>query len=46
MSENKIHNMWPVPIGEFYNPEHNEIKNDLKLIDAKGNEASVNFVLQ
>ena len=29
MSNNKIHNMWSIPIGEFYNPEHNEIKNDL-----------------
>ena len=29
MSNNKIHNMWAIPIGEFYNPEHKEIKNDL-----------------
>ena len=29
MSENKIHNMWPVQIGEFYNPEHDAIKNEL-----------------
>jgi len=29
MSNNKIHNMWPVQIGEFYNPEHNEIKKEL-----------------
>ena len=27
--ENKVHNMWPTFIGEFYNPNHNKIKNDL-----------------
>ena len=27
--ENKIHKVWPTFFGEFYNPNHNEIKNDL-----------------
>ena len=27
--ENKIHKKWPTFFGEFYNPNHNEIKNDL-----------------
>lgn len=29
MTNNKIHNMWPIQIGEFYNPEHDEIKDEL-----------------
>ena len=28
-NENKIHTMWPIYIGEFFNPEHEEIKDDL-----------------
>ena len=27
--ENKIHKVWPVHFGEFYNPNHDEIKSDL-----------------
>ena len=27
--ENKIHKVWPIHIGEFYNPDHEEIKSDL-----------------
>tara|TARA_B100001996_G_C18623197_1_gene578623 strand:- start:436 stop:1080 length:645 start_codon:yes stop_codon:yes gene_type:complete len=27
--ENKVHSMWPTFIGEFHNPNHSEIKDDL-----------------
>jgi len=29
MSEMKIHNLWPINVGEFHNPEHQTIKKDL-----------------
>ena len=29
VNKNKLHKLWPVHIGEFYNPHHNTIKNDL-----------------
>ena len=29
MSENKIHTLWPLFIGEFHNPNHQEVKTDL-----------------
>ena len=29
MSEMKIHNLWPINIGEFHNPEHQKIKKNL-----------------
>ena len=25
----KIHNLWPINVGEFHNPEHQTIKKDL-----------------
>tara|TARA_Y100000992_G_C21123943_1_gene423249 strand:+ start:96 stop:737 length:642 start_codon:yes stop_codon:yes gene_type:complete len=29
MNKNKIHTLWPIFIGEFHNPNHQEIKKDL-----------------
>ena len=29
MNKNQIYSLWPIYIGEFYNPEHQEIKDDL-----------------
>ena len=29
VNKNKLSKLWPVYIGEFYNPDHNTIKNDL-----------------
>ena len=29
MKQNKLHQFWPVLIGQFYNPEHDLIKEEL-----------------
>ena len=29
MIKNKLHYFWPVLVGQFYNPEHDLIKNEL-----------------
>jgi len=29
MNKNKIHTLWPIFVGEFHNPKHQEIKKDL-----------------
>jgi len=29
VSKDKINKLWPVYLGEFYNPEHNTIKSNL-----------------
>ena len=29
MNKNKIHSLWPIFIGEFHNPKHQEVKEDL-----------------
>jgi len=31
----KIHNPWPINIGEFFNPQHKIIKDDLKELSAE-----------
>ena len=32
--QNKLHKLWPAHIGEFYNPEHNEIKKNRIIVSA------------
>ena len=29
MNKNKIHSLWPIFVGEFHNPNHQEVKKDL-----------------
>ena len=29
MDKNKIHSLWPILIGEFHNPNHQEVKKNL-----------------
>ena len=31
VNKNKLSKLWPVYIGEFYNPDHNEIKNEISV---------------
>ena len=31
MGKNQLHSFWPVLVGEFFNPEHNLIKDEFDL---------------